>query len=293
MTKQLRKAIMKRSRLENKYYKSKCLEDKTSFKKQRNYCNRLYKKEKRKILNNINLNEITDKTFWKTVKPFLSNKGDVHKQITLIDGEKSISKDEGVANTLSNYFENAAKSLEIIENKEILRSIIGIDDPIDIAIKKYETHPSILLIKQKVALHFETFSFSLTDLTDMENELKSLNPKKATTFKNIPAKNLKSTFDICSPTRNRVWCESVLKCKFPSKLKLADITATHKNGDATRVKNYRPISVLPVVSKVFGRIMQKQIVSYIDEYLSPFLCGYRKGYSTHYALLGLIEKWKK
>ena len=41
------------------------------------------------------------------------------------------------------------------------------------------------------------------------------------------------------------------------------------------------------------RIMQKQIISYIDEYLSPFLCGYRKGYSTQYALLGLIEKWKK
>ena len=148
----------------------------------------MYKKEKRKFLNNLNLNEITDnKTFWKTVKPFLSNKEDVHKQITLIDGEKIISKNEDVANTLSNYFENAVKSLEIIENKEILTSIIGIDNPIDIAIKKYETHPSILLIKEKVVLHFKTFSFSLTDLTDMENELKSLNPRKATTFKNIPA----------------------------------------------------------------------------------------------------------
>ena len=71
MTKQFRKVIMKRSRLENKYYKSKCLEDKTSYKKQQNYCNRWYKKEKRKFLNNLNLNEITDnKTFWKTVKPF-------------------------------------------------------------------------------------------------------------------------------------------------------------------------------------------------------------------------------
>ena len=86
-----------------------------------------------------------------------------------------------------------------------------------------------------------------------------------------------------------MWCESVLKCN----LKLADITGTHKNGDATSVKNYRPISVLPVVSKVFERIMQKQIVSYTDEYLSPFLCGYRKGYSAQYALLGLIEKWEK
>ena len=83
----------------------------------------------------------------------------------MIDGEKIISKDEDMANTLSNYFENAVKSLEIIVNKEILTSVIGTDNPIDNAIKKYETHPSILLIKEKVALHFKTFSFSLTDLT--------------------------------------------------------------------------------------------------------------------------------
>ena len=75
MTKQLRKAIMRRSALENKYYKSKRLEDKETFKKQRNYCNSLYKKEKGKYFNNLNVKEITDnKTFWKTVKPFLSNK---------------------------------------------------------------------------------------------------------------------------------------------------------------------------------------------------------------------------
>ena len=104
----------------------------------------------------------------------------------------------------------------------------------------------------------------------MKKERKSLNPKKATTFNNIPATNLKYTFDICSPTLNKVWCEAVLKCKFPSKLKLEYITATYNDGDATRVNNYRPISVLPMVSKVFERIMQKQIVSYIDEYLSPF-----------------------
>ena len=86
----------------------------------------------------------------------------------------------------------------------------------------------------------------------MEKEIKSLNPKKATTFNNIPAKNLKYTFDICSPTLNKVWCEAVLKCKFPNKLKLADITATYKNGDATRVKNYRPIdmSLLELVRRL-------------------------------------------
>ena len=86
MTQQLTKAIMRRSCLQNKFYQSKRLEDKSNFKKQRNYCNRLYKKEKRKYFNNLNLKHLTDnKTFWKTVKPFLSNKGDFHKTIKYFD----------------------------------------------------------------------------------------------------------------------------------------------------------------------------------------------------------------
>ena len=39
--------------------------------------------------------------------------------------------------------------------------------------------------------------------------------------------------------------------------------------------------------------MQKQINGFISNYLSPYLCGYRKGYNTQQALLALIEKWKK
>ena len=71
ITKIHRKAIMKRSALENKFYKSKSLEDKQAYKKQRNYCNRLFKREKRNYFNNLSLKEITDnKKFWKTVKPF-------------------------------------------------------------------------------------------------------------------------------------------------------------------------------------------------------------------------------
>ena len=110
MTKQHRKAIIKRSALANKYYKSKSLKDKQAYKKQRNYCNRLYKKGKRNYLNNLSLKEITDnKKFWKTVKLFLSNKEDFHKQITLIEGWQIISEDIEVAEKFSNYFQNAVK----------------------------------------------------------------------------------------------------------------------------------------------------------------------------------------
>ena len=132
-----RKAIMKRSALENKYYKSKSLEDKQAYKKQRNYSNRLFKREKRNYFNNLSLKEITDnKKFWKTVKPFLSNKEDFNKQITLIEGGEIISEDIEVAERLSNYFENAVKSLDILECKDTLTTVDGLTDPIDIPIKK-------------------------------------------------------------------------------------------------------------------------------------------------------------
>ena len=70
------------------------------------------------------------------------------------------------------------------------------------------------------------------------------------------------------------------------------MTPVFKKEDASLLKNYRLVSVLPVVSKIYERIMQKQILEYIDKYLSPQLCGYRKGYSKQTALISMLEKWK-
>ena len=58
------------------------------------------------------------------------------------------------------------------------------------------------------------------------------------------------------------------------------------------MNNYRPISLLPTVSKIFERLMHMQISAYIKEHLSPYLCGFRKGYNTQHALMLLIERWK-
>lgn len=51
--------------------------------------------------------------------------------------------------------------------------------------------------------------------------------------------------------------------------------------------------MLPATSKVYERLMQAQIIDFISEKLSPFLCGYRKGYSAQHALILLIEHWRK
>ena len=60
MTKTLRKSIMTRSRLQNRFYKTNSVEDKANLKKHKNYCNRLYKKERKKYYSNISFKNITE-----------------------------------------------------------------------------------------------------------------------------------------------------------------------------------------------------------------------------------------
>ena len=80
---------------------------------------------------------------------------------------------------------------------------------------------------------------------------------------------------------------------FPDKLKCADITPVFKKDNPTKGKNFRPVSVLPRFSKIFERLMHKQVSYYIDQFLSPYMCVYRKGFSTQHALFSIIEMWEK
>ena len=87
---------------------------------------------------------------------------------------------------------------------------------------------------------------------------------------NIPVKLLKEAMEIVAKPLTDIWkFEVVHGRKFSSKLKLADITPLHKKLETTLKENYRPVSLLPVVSKLFERLMQKQMTGYIEKFLSP------------------------
>ena len=91
-----------------------------------------------------------------------------------------------------------------------------------------------------------------------------------------------------------IWNEEILGTHYFSfKLKYSDLAAIHKKLETIFKKNYRGVYVLPIVSKIFERIMDKQITIYIEEFLSIFLCGYRKFYNPQHATLVMSENWKK
>ena len=130
-------------------------------------------------------------------------------------------------------------------------------------------------------------------MEEMHNEIGRLNPKKATTFKNIPAMLFKSSSNIYSESMQLIFNDCIQNCVFPDLLKLADVTCLHKSEEKTRKKNYRPVSVLPTVYRVFERLVDKQITNYIEPYLSALLCDFRKGFNAQHALVRILENWKK
>ena len=83
------------------------------------------------------------------------------------------------------------------------------------------------------------------------------------------------------------------KGTFPKELKAGDISSLFKKEDAFTKKNYRPITVLPSISKIYERLMQDQMLPFVQSFLSSLLCGFREGYGTQHALLRLVEACKK
>ena len=81
---------------------------------------------------------------------------------------------------------------------------------------------------------------------------------------------------------------TVLKREF-----LADVSPIFKKEDSFKKENYRPVSILPHMSKVFERILYKQIDTFMTTKFSPYLCGFRKNHNAQYSLLKMIETWKK
>ena len=105
ITKKVSNAIMKRTQLQNKYFKNRTSNNLIAFKNQRNFCTRLCKKEKKAYYNNLQLNNLTDnKRFWKTVKPLLSNKGINSTKINLKSDTKIITEDCEVAKCFNLLF---------------------------------------------------------------------------------------------------------------------------------------------------------------------------------------------
>ena len=67
----------------------------------------------------------------------------------------------------------------------------------------------------------------------------------------------------------------------------------HKKKELTDKTNHRPVSILPLLSKVFEKVMYIELYDYIENFLNQLLFGFRKAHSTQHALFRLIQSCQK
>ena len=103
----------------------------------------------------------------------------------------------------------------------------------------------------------------------IRKEISKLNGSKATPVGDIPAEMLKSTTDVHVSLLTKIINLSIRNGCFPDELKAAEVTP---NDDLDK-ENYRPVSVLPLVSKITERVMDLQIENFMEDKLSKLLTG--------------------
>ena len=138
------------------------------------------------------------------------------------------------------------------------------------------------------------FDFIFTNESKVLKVIKKLSSFKATGLDGLSTKILKIASPMVSQSLTFLFNIIIATGNFPTEWKKARVSPLFKAGTRNELENYRPISVLPVISKVFERILYDQLYSYISTHnlLTNKQFGFRRLHSTMTALLGSTNSWQ-
>ena len=136
------------------------------------------------------------------------------------------------------------------------------------------------------------FSFNLVTEDIVIKIIDSLKPKKSFGHDLLSTYVLKKIKTEVSKAITIVINQSLATGIFPDSLKIAKVVPVHKKDDASLIENYRPISILPTISKIFERVIFNQVYEHFKSnnllYSSQY--GFRNNHSTELAAMELIDR---
>ena len=297
MTHELKKGIYTRTRLKKKFKKNPTKENENNFKRQRNKCVSLRRKAIKQHFKKVTENGlVSNRAFWNLVKPFLSNNGGLaSNDISLIKNNGIVTDDQKLTEIFNDHYINIVEKSSGTKPCNIADTVAIDDDRqiVSLILEKYKNHPSVLAIIQNPDNKFHSFSFDEVQHSEVKKQLKSLDGRKSTGEDQIPPKLVllaaeELTFPLTDAINNCIRTH-----RFPEKGKRAAVCPLDK-GEPNRTveRNFRPVSILNVFSKIYEKILKNQLIPYLDETLSIFIAAYRKAYGTQHVLIRMIEEWK-
>ena len=151
-------------------------------------------------------------------------------------------------------------------------------------------HPSIATIKSE--LNLLNFSFTEINLETTTAYLSKIEVKKSTGHDGPPKILKLSTPSLADPLTT-LFNYCIRTSTLPSSWKMSNVSPIYKKGDTSDKNNYRPVSVLPAISKLFEKVLFDQLYSSFLPTFSPNMSGFLRGHSTATALIKLTDDWRK
>ena len=258
---------------------------------------------------------------WKTLGSILSNKSrDTNVNMIKVNG-REIRDPKEIVDKFNNYFTKIGKSLahKFENSNDNYKTYLGessnmikvngreISDPKEI-VDKFNNY--FTKIGKSLAQKFENSNknyrtflgnslnismyMTKTNTTEISKLISNLENKKSPGHDGFSGKFLK----LCSPFISEILANilnlSISKGVYPDSLKIARVSPIFKKGVRSDPSNYRPISVLSLINKVFEKVLHSRLYSYLNKYnkLYEYQFGFREGHSTNHALTEITDNIK-
>ena len=268
------KGILQSIKTRNKLYKlainSQCNENFVSYRKYRNKLNGLirlsrkmyYSQKFENNKNNVN-------GLWDTVND-LTGKNKKDSSNIFHDNDQQLTNPNDISDAFNTYFTNIGPKLASKINNINRKNFATFLPPY--------FHKSLFL--------------SPTDKYEILKIVKALKSSRSTGHDGLSVNLLQKIIVHITSPLTHIFNLSISAGKCPNSLKIAKVIPVFKKDDPSLLTNYRPISLLPSISKILEKIIYKRLYFFlnVNNLLIPNQFGFRKGYSTDYAIIQLLDK---
>lgn len=239
------------------------------------YKNNIYTSKKAFYDKKIAKSNNVQKCVWNIINSEVGNKASRnHENIVLNKGGGECINPKHVCNIFNDYFVNVAKK----ETNELMSNDRDTDN--NNSVQNFDQ----LLFKP-------IFNLSEVNAKEIETIFSSFSNKNSSGYDEVPMTVLKTVKKELSQILSHLINSSFVTGKFPDKLKISKVVPIYKKGDKKEVSNYRPISLLPTISKVYERVVYNQLRTFLEDnqLLDEIQHGFRSGRSVISASLSFIE----
>ena len=219
----------------------------------------------------INSNSHNPNLLWNSMNSLSGNKTNIQTSFINNSDGNPIVCPTATANAFNDYFTSVFKSFHDNSSRNSYAEVNF--SPDNANCPKFSIPP--------VSVHF------------VEQQLKTLDCKKSTGSDGISARFLKISASIISSTLTQLFNRSITCSQYPKLFKNAKVIPIHKKGSKEEKSNYRPISVLPIMSLIFERHVSSCLKQFIENNNFFYFrqSGFRTNHSCQTALVKLIDDW--